>query len=274
MRLTRLTPAVIEDRAETESSGRKEDVLLRVEGLECRFGPIRAVDGVTFNVRRGQLVGLIGPNGAGKSTLIQVVSGAQRATRGSVHFKGRNITGYSLDRVAAAGLVRTFQAPRVFGRLSLLSNLMVAAPGQRGEHVVAALLGLGGQQQRVNLGVAQGILETLGMLGKENEYAGQLSGGQQRLAELGRVLMMRPAMILLDEPFAGVSPSARRALAEILVGLVRDQGITILMVEHSMAMVEAVCSDVLVMDHGQVLARGSLSELRRDPEVVKAYLNA
>ena len=250
----------------------RPDPLLRVDQVSLSFGGLRALDSASFEVNRGALVGLIGPNGAGKTTLLGVLAGSLRPDKGRVQFKGEDITGWPIHRVASLGLVRTFQTARVFGRLSLASNLMVAPSGQPGETLFGALLGLGQLGQRENFARAMDLVDNFGLNAVTDQAAGKFSGGQQRLTELARALMLRPQMILLDEPFAGVSPPNRHALARLLQDLVRSMGISVLIVEHNLGMLEAICDDVMVMERGRLLARGSLSALRENAEVGRAYV--
>jgi branched-chain amino acid transport system permease protein len=249
-----------------------QDPLLSVDKVSLSFGGLRALDSASFEIKRGALVGLIGPNGAGKTTLLGVLAGSLRPDNGRVQFNGKDITGWPIHRVASLGLVRTFQTARVFGRLSLASNLMVAPSGQRGETLFGALLGLGQTAQRENFADAMVLVDSFGMNAVTDQAAGKFSGGQQRLTELARAVMLRPQMILLDEPFAGVSPPNRHALARLLEDLVRSMGISVLIVEHNLGMLEAICDDVMVMERGRLLARGSLTALRQNAEVGRAYV--
>ncbi|MGH2916823.1 MAG: ABC transporter ATP-binding protein [Solirubrobacteraceae bacterium] len=247
--------------------------LLQVDGLACRFGAVQAVDDASFQVRAGTITGLIGPNGAGKSTVINLISGRTRLQRGSVRFDGREITGERPHEVARHGIVRTFQQANVFGRLTVLENLLVGAQPWSGEGLRSALgprrgwsAAEGQLQQR-----AFALLDRFGLERIANDYAGSLSGGQKRLVELMRALMAQPAMLLLDEPMAGVNPTLAVSIAERLEEL-RDEGMTMLMVEHELRLVERLCDPVVVMARGRVLAEGTMDELARNEEVVDAYL--
>jgi ABC-type branched-subunit amino acid transport system ATPase component len=250
-----------------------QPALLRVEGLACHFGGVRAVQDATFDVRRGTITGLIGPNGAGKSTVINLISGTARPERGSVRFGGAEITGRKPYQVARHGIVRTFQQANVFGALTVLENLLVGAPAWRGERILAAL----GRQrawsgtQAELLARAWDILRQFGLAPIANEPARSLSGGQRRLVELMRALMAGPELLLLDEPMAGVSPPLAHSIADRLLEL-RDTGMTMLMVEHELRLVEKLCDPVVVMARGKVLAEGSMAELQSNQEVVDAYL--
>jgi len=247
--------------------------LLTVRDARRAFGGVRAVESVSFEVRAGTITGLIGPNGAGKSTMLGIVAGAIRPTAGAITFDGRDVTGLPTYRLARRGLVRTFQLSSEFARLTVLENLLVAAPGQRGESLWGALRGrrYWRRQEAESVEQARALLDRFALSDKEDEYAGNLSGGQKRLVELMRGLMGRPRLLLLDEPMAGVNPTLARRIAGYLEEL-RDSGLTMLMVEHELALVERLCDPVVVMAQGRVLSQGTMGELRGRREVVDAYL--
>ena len=249
------------------------DHLLRVTDLVKHYGGVHAVDGVSFDLRPGTITGIIGPNGAGKSTVLTVVSGFTPATSGRIEFDGADITTEPTDRRARRGLVRTFQIARVFDGLTALENLIVAVPQQRS--LTARGLALGrrfwGPEEDEIVARALQLMSTFGMADKANERAGSLSGGQRRAVEIMRVLMTRPKLLLVDEPMAGLNPRLVRQLEEVLVGL-REQGLTVLIIEHELDTVERICSEVLVMAWGKVIARGDMAELRTRREVQDAYV--
>ncbi len=247
--------------------------LLTVRDARRAFGGVRAVESVSFEVRAGTITGLIGPNGAGKSTMLGIVAGAIRPTAGAITFDGRDVTGLPTYRLARRGLVRTFQLSSEFARLTVLENLLVAAPGQRGESLWGALRGRRSwrRQEAESVEQARTLLDRFALSDKEDEYAGNLSGGQKRLVELMRGLMGWPRLLLLDEPMAGVNPTLARRIAGYLEEL-RDGGLTMLMVEHELALVERLCDPVVVMAQGRVLSQGTMGELRGRREVVDAYL--
>jgi len=247
--------------------------MLIASDVHRHFEGMRAVDGVSMEVLPGHLTGLIGPNGAGKSTFLAVLAGTLPASAGTIVFDGEDITRMPAFRRARRGLVRTFQLPSEFGQLTVLENLLAAAPKNKGDHVLGALLGrrYWGDDEDALVERARGLLERFRMTEKEDQYAGDLSGGQKRLVEIMRALMLQPRMLLLDEPAAGVHPSIVGEIAAYLESL-RDEGLTILMVEHQLAIVERLCDPVIVMAQGRVIGRGTLGELRRQREVVDAYL--
>ena len=246
--------------------------ILEVRGVRHSYGGVQAVAGVDLDVSAGEFIGLIGPNGAGKTTLLDCISGAVRPAGGSVVFRGTPVTGRSLHDIARLGMVRSFQTARVFGRMTLLSNLMSAPGGQRGERLLRALLGGWRGQEAAQLDDARAMLRRFDIAESAEQYGAALSGGQRRLTELSRSLMVGPVALLLDEPFAGVSPTNRRRLADHLQALSRDHGITVLMVEHRLELVEELCDRIYVMAEGRVIAQGRMADLRRNAAVVSAYL--
>jgi ABC-type branched-subunit amino acid transport system ATPase component len=247
--------------------------LLAVRDLHRQFGGVHAVSGASFEIQRGRITGLIGPNGAGKSTVLNVIAGALRPTSGQIRYRGQDITGLPAYRVARRGIIRTFQISSEFAALTVIENLLVAAPSQRGEVLWQAALGkrYWRPQERATVERARQLLARFGMSAKEDEYAGNLSGGQKRLLELMRGLMARPALLLLDEPMAGVNPSLARQIEQHLLGL-RGEGLTMLMIEHELAVVERLCDSVVVMAQGRVISQGTMAEVRSDREVLDAYL--
>jgi branched-chain amino acid transport system ATP-binding protein len=253
------------------SSAASKDLLV-VQNLRREFGGVVAVDGVSFSVPAGTIVGLIGPNGAGKSTVIGMIGGAIQATSGSVRLDGKEISGLPPYAIARRGVIRTFQLSAEFPRLTVIQNLLAAAPDHPGETVLGALVGKRwwGAFERRLVEQARGLLERFRMSDKENDYAGDLSGGQRRLLEVMRALMAKPRMLLLDEPTAGVHPTMIGELESQLAAL-RDDGLTMVMVEHELGIVERLCEVVVVMSHGRVIAQGPLTDVRAEPVVREAY---
>ncbi|TMD64186.1 MAG: ABC transporter ATP-binding protein [Chloroflexi bacterium] len=247
--------------------------MLAARDIHRHFEGMHAVDGVSIEVMPGRITGLIGPNGAGKSTLLAVLAGTLPASSGTIVFQGEDITRLPAYQRARRGLVRTFQLPSEFAQLTVLENLMVAAPDNRGESLLGALLGKRYWMPDETRLVAQarGLLKRFGMNAKESDYAGTLSGGQKRLVEIMRALMLRPKLLLLDEPMSGVHPSIVDEIAGYLETL-RDEGLTILMVEHELHMVDRLCDPVVVMAQGKVIGQGGMAALRKQPEIVEAYL--
>ena len=255
------------------SADRGADTIMVCEDVSWSFGGVRAVDHVSMALRRGLVTGLIGPNGAGKSTLINLLSGYLRGQSGRIAFDGADITRAAAHTVARRGLIRTFQLSSEFPYMTVLENMMVA-PAQAGESFWTAVLRPGAwrRQERELLAEARGLLQEFGLLELADEYAGNLSGGQKRLLELARALMAKPVMLLLDEPMAGVS----RVMIDLLVDRIKElnrTGLSFLVVEHDLEIVDRLCDTVYVMGQGHVLAKGSMAELREDESVVEAYLS-
>jgi branched-chain amino acid transport system ATP-binding protein len=223
--------------------------------------------------QRGRLTGIIGPNGAGKSTALAMLAGTLPATSGAILFRGEDITSLPAYKRARAGLVRTFQLASEFKRLTVIENLLAAIPGQRGETFRGAVLGrrYWGAQERNAIERAKTTLEQFGLLALADRYAGELSGGQRRLVEIMRSLMAEPEVLLLDEPMAGVHPRLAHQIGMTLVGLC-EGGMTVVMVEHELSIMDEFCDPVIVLAEGRVLAEGSMQTLRATEEVVEAYL--
>ena len=249
------------------------DAMLQAVGVSKDFGGVHAVSGVQISVRRGSLTGLIGPNGAGKSTLLSLLAGTQRVSAGKITYQGQDITAMPAYRRARIGLVRTFQLASEFKRLTVMENLLAAAPGNRGDSFLGAIAGRwywrAGEASAI--AKAQELISSFGLDQHTSDYAGDLSGGQRRLVEIMRALMTEPDLLLLDEPMAGVHPELARKIGDALRQLCQD-GMTILMVEHELAIMDEFCDPVIVMADGGVLAEGTMAELRDRAEVVEAYL--
>jgi ABC-type branched-subunit amino acid transport system ATPase component len=248
-------------------------VVLEAVGVSRDYGGVHAVHEVSFSVRRGTLTGLIGPNGAGKSTLLAMLAGTLPVSGGTVVYRGQDITGLPAFRRARLGLVRTFQLASEYKRLTVMENLLSAVPVNRGDSLRGAVLGkrYWRADESAAIARAEGILDRFGLEKFANHYAGDLSGGQRRLVEIMRALMAGPEMLLLDEPMAGVHPNLARRIGHQLVALC-DEGMTILMVEHELAIMDEFCDPVVVMAEGSVLAEGTMEQLRARSEVVEAYL--
>jgi neutral amino acid transport system ATP-binding protein len=250
-----------------------EKPMLVASDIHRHFEGMRAVDGVSLEVAPGKITGLIGPNGAGKSTFMAVLAGTLPATSGTIVFEGEDITHLPAYQRARRRLVRTFQLPSEFAQLTVLENLLVAAPSNRGDSLLGALRGKRyweADEHRL-IDEARGLLKRFGMGAKESDYAGTMSGGQKRLIEIMRALMLHPRLLLLDEPMSGVHPKIVEEIQHYLQDL-RAGGLTILMVEHELHMVERLCDTVVVMAQGKVIGSGTMSSLRKQREIVDAYL--
>jgi ABC-type branched-subunit amino acid transport system ATPase component len=231
------------------------------------------VDGVSFSVHRGRLTGLIGPNGAGKSTTLAMLAGTLKPTSGHVLYRGSDITSTPAYQRARTGLVRTFQLASEYKRLTVMENLLSAVPAQPGDSFVGAVRGRRYWKASEDEAItrAESMLDRFALRQYANHYAGDLSGGQRRLVEIMRALMAEPEILLLDEPMAGVHPRLARMIGRQLVDLCRS-GMTVVMVEHELALMDEFCNPVIVFAEGKLLAQGTMSELRADADVVEAYL--
>jgi neutral amino acid transport system ATP-binding protein len=248
--------------------------LLRVDGVVKRFGGLAAVAGASLEVEEESITALIGPNGAGKTTLFNVVSGFVHPDRGSVELEGMRIDGRSPHAVNRRGLVRTFQTPRALRRMSVLENVLLAAPGQPGERLWRLVASPRAVRRRERAVEAQAreLLRLVRLDGLADDYAGTLSGGQRKLLEFARALMTAPRIVLLDEPMAGVSPPLALQLLDHMRALRDELGLTFLLIDHDLEVVMSVSDHVIVMNEGRVIAAGTPAEVRANPLVVDAYL--
>jgi branched-chain amino acid transport system ATP-binding protein/neutral amino acid transport system ATP-binding protein len=247
--------------------------ILEVRGLVRRFGGVVALDGLDLVVRRGTVTALIGPNGAGKSTAFQCISGVIRPDAGRVLFDGRDITGARPDRITRAGLVRSFQIARGIPRLTVFENLLLYGQHQPGEAIPAAILRTPAMRRREEelRERAKAVAARLNLSRVLDNPAAALSGGQKKLLEIGRALMADPKLLLLDEPVAGVNPTLAAEIARHIAHL-REEGMTVLVVEHHMDFVASLCDPVIVMAEGRLLAEGSFAAVAEDARVQEAYM--
>jgi len=246
---------------------------LRVVDIRKSLGDTQILKGVTLAAETGRITGIIGPNGAGKSTLLNVIAGLMKPDTGSILIGDRDLTLLSMRNRARLGMVRTFQLSRELGSLTVLENLLVAPLGQSGERVINAFLGRRriGQEERASASRARQLLHKVGLWKLADAPARSLSGGQKKLLELSRALMLDPKIILLDEPAAGVSPPLRHDIAHLIQDL-RAEGRTLLIVEHDMDMVARLCDQVYVLAEGANLASGPFAQVVSDARVIQAYL--
>lgn len=249
------------------------DNALRVTKLAKSFGGVKALNHVSFNVREGSVTGLIGPNGAGKSTAVNLISGTLHPDEGTVSLHGSDITKMQAFKIARAGLIRTFQISKQLQKLTVLENMMLAPQKQHGEKSWAALFSRRRikHEEQENAEQALQLLKEFSLYDLRDEYSGNLSGGQMKLLDLARAMMANPKVLVLDEPMAGVNPTLARKLQE-KISKMNESGVTILMVEHNLGVVEAICDHVVVMAEGKVLAEGKMDTLRDNEDVVAAYL--
>ena len=248
--------------------------LLEIHDVVRSFGGVRAVDGASFDVATGSITGLIGPNGAGKSTLFNCVAGSLRPDAGRIVFAGRRIDRRRPHAIARAGLVRTFQSARVLGRMSVLDNVLLATAGHPGERLSGLLTrpAAARRHERRARERAHELLVVVGLSAHAAAYAGTLSGGQRKLLDLARVLMLEPSLVLLDEPMAGVNPTLRVDLLRHILEARQSRGTTFLIVEHDLDFVMRATDRVVVMNEGRVLVAGAPEEVRTNTAVIDAYL--
>ncbi|MBT2228669.1 ABC transporter ATP-binding protein [Nonomuraea sp. NEAU-A123] len=252
----------------------KPDPILVVDGVTRRFGGLTAVEVAHVEIQRGSITALIGPNGAGKTTFFNQLTGFDTADAGKWTFNGQSMSGVPAHRVARAGMVRTFQLTKALSRLTVLENMRLGAQQQRGENFWRALVPSAWRAQEDAITEqAEELLARFKLDAKREDFAGSLSGGQRKLLEMARALMVKPELVMLDEPMAGVNP----ALTQSLLGHVkdlRDQGMTVLFVEHDMDMVRDISDWVIVMAQGAIIAEGPPDTIMSDARVIDAYLGA
>jgi ABC-type branched-subunit amino acid transport system ATPase component len=243
----------------SETATPTEENILEIEGLTKRFGGMIVLDNLTFAVPRGQIHAVIGPNGAGKTSLFNLISGIYSTTSGTIRFRGEDITNLRVSQVAARGLGRTFQVPRLFDQMTLLENMLVPA-------VPRPVSTLRARSRAMEL-LALVHLDEL-----KDEPAAEISGGQKKLLEFMRTMMFDPELILLDEPFNGVSPALIERLIKMVLDFNNTNGTTFLLVSHEIPLVTQLCKTVAVLSAGRLIARDSPERVRRDPAVIEAYL--
>lgn len=250
----------------------KPDPILVADGVVRRFGGLTAVDVEHLEVQRGTITALIGPNGAGKSTFFNLVSGFDDPTSGRWSFDGKDISGWSAYRIARLGMVRTFQLTKALMRLTTLENVMLGATGQAGESLWRAPLRfMWTSQEKRNRARADELLDRFSLDHMRDEFAGTMSGGQRKLLEMARAMMVDPTLLMLDEPMAGVNPALTQSLLGHIQAL-RDDGVTIVLVEHDMDVIMSISDWVVCFAEGKVIAEGRPDDIRRDPAVIDAYL--
>jgi branched-chain amino acid transport system ATP-binding protein len=247
------------------------DTVLRVDGLRKSFGGLVAVDGASFEVERGSIVGLIGPNGAGKSTTFNLITGFYEADEGDVYLRGENVVDLSPEERSERGMVRTFQIARELTGMKVRQNMHLGGQDHDGEKVLHALTGAAADREREIAERSEEILRDLELWELRDEYAGNLSGGQRKLLELGRALMTDPDVLLLDEPMAGVNPSLSEEIIDMIYDL-QAQGLTVLIVEHDIDMIMDISDRVIGMHQGRVLTSGPPEEVQNDEDLLEAYL--
>jgi ABC-type branched-subunit amino acid transport system ATPase component len=250
--------------------------LLTLSSVTVQFGGLRAVDGVSFDIQEGEAIGLIGPNGAGKTTVLNVITRLQNVSAGRVTFRGTNLLARRPDEVAAQGLARTFQGIELFSRVRVLDNVLAGMHSAQRSNLLAAMVRspVYRREEAERQRVAMALLERLGLERLAQARAGDLSYGQQRLLDLARALAARPRLLLLDEPASGFAAKEVESLRELLRDLWRELGLTLIVVEHVMPMVMALCERIVVLNHGRKIAEGTPDEVQANREVIDAYLGS
>ncbi|MCW2800072.1 MAG: branched-chain amino acid transporter ATP-binding protein [Aeromicrobium sp.] len=258
----------------TETTAKKTDSILVADGVTRTFGGLTAVDVEHFEIQRGKITALIGPNGAGKTTFFNLLTGFDKPDSGAWTFNGQSLDGVPPYKVARLGMVRTFQLTKVLSRLTVIENMRLGATGQRGEKFLPSLFrGLWSGQEKANTERAMELLGRFKLDAKHEDFAGSLSGGQRKLLEMARALMVDPELIMLDEPMAGVNPALKQSLLGHVKSL-RDEGRTVLFVEHDMDMVRDISDWVVVMAQGKIVAEGPPDTVMANQAVIDAYLGA
>jgi len=259
---------------EHKPGAKKPDPILVADGVHRAFGGMVAVDVEHLEIQRGAITALIGPNGAGKTTLFNLLTGFDKPDKGSWSFDGKSLAGVPAGKVARAGMVRTFQLTKALSRMTVLDNMRLGAPRQPGENLLTALVPpLWRRREAEITEMADALLARFKLDAKRQDFAGSLSGGQRKLLEMARALMNGPQMIMLDEPMAGVNHALTQSLLGHIQAL-RDDGMTVLFVEHDMHMVRHISDWVIVMAEGRIVAEGPPGEVMSDQAVIDAYLGA
>ncbi|MBV37455.1 MAG: ABC transporter ATP-binding protein [Alphaproteobacteria bacterium] len=248
--------------------------MIEVENLHMHFGGIHAVDGVSLSIEGSRITGLIGPNGAGKTTLFNVIAGLHKPTSGKVYLDGADITDLQPHELFAKGMLRTFQIAQEFSTLTVRENLMMVPAGQMGERLLDTWLKPAQvrQEEEQVRAKADEVIEFLEIAQVADEFAANLSGGQKKLLELGRTMMVDAKIVFLDEVGAGVNRTLLNTLGDAILRLQKERGYTFCMIEHDMDFISRLCDPVIVMAEGQVLTEGSIEEVKANEQVIEAYL--
>lgn len=248
--------------------------MIKVNNLSKHFGGIKAVDKVNLHIKKGSITGLIGPNGAGKTTLFNLIAGLYKPTSGKIYLEEEDITGLDAHNLFHKGLLRTFQIAQPFPTLTVLENLMMVPGNQLGENIINSWLRRGQIKKQENKlqKKAEEVIKFLNILPLKNEKAGRLSGGQKKLLELARAMMVDAKVVLLDEVGAGVNRTLLRRIGDAILRLNSEHGYTFCMIEHDMDVISKLCNPVIVLTNGSVLTEGTANEVKNNEQVIDAYL--
>ncbi|PAV26829.1 L-leucine ABC transporter ATP-binding protein /L-isoleucine ABC transporter ATP-binding protein /L-valine ABC transporter ATP-binding protein [Tamilnaduibacter salinus] len=248
--------------------------MLEVQNLSMRFGGLLAVDQVSMDVQEHEIVSIIGPNGAGKTTVFNCMSGFYRPTGGKILYRGQEIQGKPDHKISRMGLVRTFQHVRLFSRMTVVENLLVAQHRHLNTNLIAGLLNTPSYRKREqkSLDRAAYWLDRVGLLELANREAGNLAYGQQRRLEIARCMVTEPELLMLDEPAAGLNPNETRELNELIISLKEDYNVSIVLIEHDMSLVMDISDRINVINQGRPLASGKPEDIQKNDDVIKAYL--
>tara|TARA_B100001123_G_scaffold361194_1_gene417633 strand:- start:134 stop:904 length:771 start_codon:yes stop_codon:yes gene_type:complete len=248
--------------------------MLKIKNLNKSFGGLKAVNNVNLEVKKGSITGLIGPNGAGKTTLFNTIAGLYAPENGDIYLEEKNITGLKPHELFKMRVLRTFQIAHEFSSLTVLENLMMVPGNQRGEKLIYALFGdnvVKKQEEKIRIKAIE-VIEFLNLKHLTQELAGNLSGGQKKLLELGRTMMVEANLVLLDEVGAGVNRTLLNEISDAILRLNKERNYTFFVIEHDMDLIEKICDPVIVMAEGSVLFEGEFSEVKSNDEVIEAYL--
>ena len=250
------------------------EIILDIKGVSMHFGGLKAVDDVNFSVKEGEIMSLIGPNGAGKTTVFNVITGVYVPTYGEVIYKGKKLNNVKPYDVTKLGLARTFQNIRLFAQLTALDNLIIAMHCRRKSSIFSSVLKTPGyrKEQKASIEKAEELLDYMGLLGEKNEQAQNLPYGKQRKLEIARALATGADLLLLDEPAAGMNPQETQELMELIKSIRKDMNKTIFLIEHDMKLVMGISDNIVVFDHGQLIAQGDPEAIRNNNKVIEAYL--
>lgn len=248
--------------------------VLRLKGITQEFGGLRALDSVDLTVKSGQIFGIIGPNGAGKTTLFNIITGIYVPVEGTIRFRDQDMKGVPAHKVAGMGIGRTFQNIRLFNKLSVIDNVRVGSHAINRSNFFSDLLGLplARREEKEVLQRADELLNMVGLYEKRDEYADNLSYGEQRRLEIARALALKPTLLLLDEPAAGMNTSEKAELIDLIYHIRQEFDLTTLLVEHDMNLVMRICERIAVLDYGRKIAEGSPDQIKGDEAVISSYL--